>query len=130
MAIRFTERSLTVSGVATTASTNILAGPLDISSYDKFAVFVHNLESAVDLHFLQMQVSYFTASNVGATAAPNWFSLDTAVAGLPSSIAGSAGDMTTPIANAYRYMRIIGGVSQTGGTSVNVGITIGGFTRD
>ena len=130
MAFRFTTTTLEVSSVATTASTNVLAGPIDISSYEKVALFVHNLQSAVDLHFLQLQVSHFTASNVGTTAAPNWYTLATADVGLPSSIAASAGDMTTPIANCYRFMRLIGGVSQTGGTSVTVGVTIGGFTRD
>ena len=107
-----------------TASTNLIA-QFDVSSYETFALQFQNNYTAVAAQGIVVQASYDPSANIGATAAPGWVTLTTASVPFPSSILASAGALTSAIANAYHWIRVLGGVSAT--ASGDVRVRIGGF---
>lgn len=119
-----------VSGITTASTAQVLIGPVDISDYETLSFGFQNQQTAAIIHAIHMQVAYDPNSNAsGASGAPNWTDIATAVVPWPSSIAASAIVVTGPLTNAYRWIRILGGTTATEATDRRIKFWVGGHTH-
>lgn len=133
MSFRFNSHVTINQGQITTATTGVIAGPIDISSFETFSLLLQNQHATIGVLSVEVQVTFDSSENVG-TGAPNWVALPTSTAPLPSAtvvggaaLSASSSYMTKPITNAWHYLRIVGGMSAT--ATGNFRVTVGGMTR-
>jgi hypothetical protein len=122
--------SLAWTGTAIT----VITPSIDVSNYDRFSIQIENNLTATHgaLVHLAMQVSNHPADSA-ADSAPNWVSANSTTFPLASALGATAGLMTIPYNNAYRFIRLEAARSGTGAAgSVSAGsliVTVAGFQR-
>lgn len=121
-------------GTIATATTTVLAGPIDISTFETFSLLFQNQNTSVGILNLDVQVAFDASANVNSDSAPNFVSIPTSSLPLPSATAiggtalpTSSSYMTSAITNAWHWLRVLGGASAAGAGTFRV--TVGGMTR-
>lgn len=112
-------------GEITTASTttNPVVGPIDISNYDRFTCFYHNLSQGTS--FLDLRAQVATDPH---TATGNWVNLSTATLSVPSAIASGTVVVAPVVTNTYGWLRFIGHTSATA-VARSFKVTVAGVQR-
>ena len=129
MGIRWNEHQYFTQGAqGITAASQILLGPIDVSSFERFSLLMQNNHSAIGVSSIVVQAALKeTSANIGLTGAPNWVALPTASVPYPDTLAASASRLTSGVENCHHWIRVLGAHSATAVSDFRV--TVGGFTR-
>lgn len=91
----------------TSASNQVLIGPIDVGHYESFSFLYQNSASTVAFLDLKVEASP-TADASQAGIAEEWVQIPTATLAQPSALAATASVLTGPVDNAYKYIRVLG----------------------
>jgi len=123
MSERYKSRKFFNTSTVTTATApTVQIGPVDISSYNRFALLYQN-SSASPLATIAVQV----ADDPDTDNSPsNWVTIPTATLPQPSALAANTSVVTAPVDNAYNWLRVTMTSSATNVLSGTVSVTIMG----
>lgn len=110
-----------------TATANVIVGPIDISRYERYALWFQNNYTAAGINDMKVQLAIDASAAQNGSEAQNWVTVNTATIPFPSSLGPSAIVMTSAIENGANWLRIVGAPSAT--AAGNFRLHIGGFGR-